>query len=143
MTPEHPSPSHMTSAARLGLDGRVPPVPAGESDRFTWMGHRWYETCTAAGVDQRAGPGGAPAGAGALRGWLHGRRPSHPLGGPDGIKDAVAVRRGERWIMGSYFLLGHKPFKEIKAKFLSDYRGVRGDRRVWAGVRDQPGAEPP
>ncbi len=50
--------------------------------------------------------------------------PSHPLGGPDGAKDALAAKGGQRWIMATYFPRGQKPFKEIKAKFLFDHRGV-------------------
>jgi len=50
--------------------------------------------------------------------------PSHPLGGPDGAKDALALKSGQRWIMASYFPRGQKPFQEIEAKFLSDHRGI-------------------
>ena len=50
--------------------------------------------------------------------------PSHPLGGRDGGKDALAVRDGTRWIMASYFPRGQQPFADIQAKFLSDWAGV-------------------
>jgi hypothetical protein len=50
--------------------------------------------------------------------------PSHPLGGRDGGKDALAVRDGKRWIMASYFPRGQQPFSDIRAKFLSDWAGV-------------------
>jgi hypothetical protein len=50
--------------------------------------------------------------------------PSHPLGGPDGGKDAIVERNGERWVMAVYFPRGERPFREIKAKFLADDAGV-------------------
>ncbi len=50
--------------------------------------------------------------------------PSHPLGGRDGAKDAVAVKDGKRWIMAAYFPRGEQSFSDIKAKFLSDWEGV-------------------
>jgi hypothetical protein len=50
--------------------------------------------------------------------------PTHPLGGPDGAKDAKALKDGERWIMASYFPRGQSTFNEIKKKFVSDYKGV-------------------
>lgn len=50
--------------------------------------------------------------------------PSHPLGGPDGAKDAVMQRGGEKWIMAAYFPRGQQPFSAIKAKLASDYLGV-------------------
>jgi hypothetical protein len=34
--------------------------------------------------------------------------PSHPLGGPDGGKDAVCKRAGEKWIMACYFPRGQQ-----------------------------------
>jgi tetratricopeptide (TPR) repeat protein len=50
--------------------------------------------------------------------------PSHPLGGPDGAKDAVMQRGGEKWIMAAYFPRGQQSFSAIKAKLASDYLGV-------------------
>jgi len=50
--------------------------------------------------------------------------PSHPLGGPDGGKDALAVKDGKRWTMAAYFPRGERSFSNIKAKFLSDWTGV-------------------
>jgi Sigma-70, region 4/NACHT domain/HEAT repeats len=50
--------------------------------------------------------------------------PSHPLGGRDGGKDAVASRDGARWIMAVYFPRGQQSFKQIKAKFKADFAGV-------------------
>jgi hypothetical protein len=52
--------------------------------------------------------------------------PIHPLGGPDGAKDAKARRHGERWIMAAYFPRGQQTFNEIRKKFVSDYQGVAG-----------------
>jgi tetratricopeptide (TPR) repeat protein len=51
--------------------------------------------------------------------------PSHPLGGPDGGKDAVAHRDGFTWIMAAYFPRGQQSFATIKRKFMADFRGVR------------------
>ncbi|WP_433664706.1 hypothetical protein ACQPW1_22685 [Nocardia sp. CA-128927] len=50
--------------------------------------------------------------------------PSHPLGGPDGTRDAIAERDGKRWIMAAYFPRGQQPYREIKKKFLADLVGV-------------------
>lgn len=49
--------------------------------------------------------------------------PSHPLGGPDGIKDILCAKEGKKWVAGAYFPRGQKPFSDIKDKFLSDSRG--------------------
>jgi hypothetical protein len=49
--------------------------------------------------------------------------PSHPLGGPDGIKDILCAKEGKRWVAGAYFPRGQKSFSDIKDKFLSDSRG--------------------
>lgn len=50
--------------------------------------------------------------------------PSHPLGGPDGTKDAVMQRDGEKWIMAAYFPRGQQAFSTVKAKLEGDYLGV-------------------
>jgi tetratricopeptide (TPR) repeat protein len=50
--------------------------------------------------------------------------PSHPLGGRDGKKDAIAWRADTKWIMSVYFPRGPRPFKEIQAKFEDDALGV-------------------
>jgi hypothetical protein len=50
--------------------------------------------------------------------------PSHPLGGPDGGKDALALKNGKRWIMASYFPRGQQSLREIEKKFLLDLKGV-------------------
>jgi hypothetical protein len=46
--------------------------------------------------------------------------PSHPLGGPDGGKDALARKDGRIWAMAAYFPRDQHDFAEIKAKFLAD-----------------------
>lgn len=50
--------------------------------------------------------------------------PSHPLGGPDGGKDAVACRGGRTWVMAVYFPRDQQPFADIRKKFVADFRGV-------------------
>jgi tetratricopeptide (TPR) repeat protein len=50
--------------------------------------------------------------------------PSHPLGGRDGKKDAIAWRDDQKWIMAVYFPRGRKPVREIRSKFLGDAQGV-------------------
>lgn len=50
--------------------------------------------------------------------------PSHPLGGPDGGKDALCSKNGKRWIMAVYFPRGQLQFSIIKKKFLNDLAGV-------------------
>jgi hypothetical protein len=50
--------------------------------------------------------------------------PSHPLGGPDGAKDALCRRDGKTWIMAAYFPRGQQALGAIRSKFLSDLRGV-------------------
>ncbi|MEU7785589.1 tetratricopeptide repeat protein [Amycolatopsis sp. NPDC049159] len=56
--------------------------------------------------------------------------PSHPLGGPDGKRDAHAKRNGESWIMAVYFPRGQRSFSDIKAKLLADYAGVQQHNAV-------------
>lgn len=78
-----------------------------------------------------------------LRGWTNGQGPSerlaaqilisedftdldpsHPLGGPDSGKDAVARKDDQRWLMAVYFPRGQQGFQNIKEKFLGDLTGV-------------------
>ncbi len=64
--------------------------------------------------------------------------PGHPLGGPDGGKDAIVERKGERWVMAAYFPRGQMPFREIKAKFVTDHAGaVANEARGIAFVTNQ------
>lgn len=50
--------------------------------------------------------------------------PSHPLGGPDGLKDAICTRDGKRWVAGAYFPHGPQRFGHVKRKFVKDAQGV-------------------
>lgn len=50
--------------------------------------------------------------------------PSHPLGGPDGGKDALCSKQGKKWIMAVYFPRGQKDFTQIRKKFEGDLLGV-------------------
>lgn len=50
--------------------------------------------------------------------------PSHPLGGPDGGKDAICMKAEEKWIMAVYFPRGQKTFAKIMEKYEGDLRGV-------------------
>lgn len=54
--------------------------------------------------------------------------PSHPLGGPDGGRDAICGKDGEPWVMAVYFPRGLQPFAEIERKFLHDLQGARSNR---------------
>ncbi len=51
--------------------------------------------------------------------------PSHPLGGRDGGRDAVAQKDGKRWVVGIYFPRGQRSFAEIERKFRDDLRDAR------------------
>lgn len=50
--------------------------------------------------------------------------PSHPLGGPDGGRDAIATRDGRRWVMAVYFPREQQRLKTIQDKLMLDYAGV-------------------
>ena len=50
--------------------------------------------------------------------------PSHPLGGPDGGKDAICQRLGAKWIMAVYFPRGEQDLTKTRAKFKADLNGV-------------------
>lgn len=56
--------------------------------------------------------------------------PSHPLGGRDGGKDAVASKDGVQFAMAVYFPRGQQRFETIKEKFEHDLAGVRGNSAV-------------
>lgn len=51
--------------------------------------------------------------------------PSHPLGGPDGGKDAMATKDGVRFAMAVYFPRGAQRFPDIMSKFETDLAGAR------------------
>ena len=56
---------------------------------------------------------------------FHDFDPSHPLGGKDGGKDAIANKDGIRFAMAVYFPRGQQTFNSIKAKFDNDLAGAR------------------
>lgn len=51
--------------------------------------------------------------------------PSHPLGGPDGLKDSKCAKDGKEWIGAFYFPKGEKSFSDVKSKFNDDLEGVK------------------
>lgn len=64
--------------------------------------------------------------------------PSHPLGGPDGGKDALAVRNGKVWLMAVYFPKGQQTFTAIEKKFTADLAGcAANDAEAFAFVTNQ------
>ncbi|MGC2372788.1 MAG: NACHT domain-containing protein [Solirubrobacteraceae bacterium] len=58
--------------------------------------------------------------------------PSHPLGGPDGGKDAVALREDQVWLVAVYFPRGRQPFAQIRRKLISDTESLK--RNHAAGI---------
>jgi hypothetical protein len=50
--------------------------------------------------------------------------PQHPLGGPDGTKDLLCKRNGDRWVAAVYFPPTESSFAEIRKKFIDDLAGV-------------------
>lgn len=50
--------------------------------------------------------------------------PSHPLGGPDGGKDAMCRWNGKPWIMAVYFPRGQPTNAAIRKKFVADARAA-------------------
>lgn len=50
--------------------------------------------------------------------------PSHPLGGPDGLKDIICSRNNKKWIAAVYFPRGTKNFKEVREKYEKDIKGL-------------------
>ena len=50
--------------------------------------------------------------------------PSHPLGGPDGLKDALCQKDGKIRIMAAYFPRGQQTFGTIRKKLQDDAVGV-------------------
>ncbi len=53
--------------------------------------------------------------------------PSHPLGGRDGGKDALALRNGKKYAMAVYFPRGEMSFREIKEKLEYDLKGAKAN----------------
>jgi len=54
--------------------------------------------------------------------------PQCPLGGPDGIKDALCEKNGWLYVGAAYFPHGDKEHKDIKNKFLGDLAGVKKNK---------------
>ncbi len=54
--------------------------------------------------------------------------PSHPLGGPDGLKDFVMRKNNLTWIGASYFPRGQQDFKDTIGKFTKDLQGVKKNK---------------
>lgn len=50
--------------------------------------------------------------------------PQCPTGGPDGRKDLICFKNGNKYVVGCFFGMGQKTYKEIKDKFDGDYEGV-------------------
>lgn len=50
--------------------------------------------------------------------------PQSPVGGPDGTKDIVCYKDGNKFVVGCYFPNGQKKFIDIKDKFDADVLGV-------------------
>ncbi len=50
--------------------------------------------------------------------------PSHPLGGPNGLKDVICIRDGVKWIGSTYFPKGQQHFSAILGKLKHDLKGV-------------------
>lgn len=51
---------------------------------------------------------------------FEGLDPSHPLGGPDGGRDAICTYEEELWVMAAYFPRGKKKISEIENKLRED-----------------------
>lgn len=54
--------------------------------------------------------------------------PSHPLGGPDGLKDILCVKDGKKYIAACYFPREQQNFSALKKKFESDLIGVETNK---------------
>ncbi|MGD9635575.1 MAG: hypothetical protein AB7G28_04915 [Pirellulales bacterium] len=50
--------------------------------------------------------------------------PTHPLGGPDCLKDLVLKHDGKRWIAAAHFANGEKQFSTVRKKYTDDLKGV-------------------
>lgn len=53
--------------------------------------------------------------------------PSHPLGGPDGLKDVVCKKDGLIWIGAFYFPTRPRTFATVRKKFRDDLAGVEAN----------------
>jgi hypothetical protein len=68
---------------------------------------------------------------------FHELDPSHPLGGKDGGKDAIAKKAGKRFVMAAYFPRGRQSLTDIKHKFEADLEGARNNDAGIAFVTNQ------
>lgn len=50
--------------------------------------------------------------------------PSHPLGGPDGLKDIICIKDKARFVGASFFPRGKQRFSRIKKKYTDDLEGI-------------------
>lgn len=55
---------------------------------------------------------------------------SHPLGGPDGLKDIAFTYEGKKWIGAVYFPRGQKTYNEVRVKFQHDLCGVKSNDSI-------------
>jgi hypothetical protein len=53
--------------------------------------------------------------------------PQSPLGGPDGLKDILCTRDGEKWVAAVFFATTRQRFSSIAAKFVHDLEGLRNN----------------
>lgn len=51
--------------------------------------------------------------------------PQHPLGGPDGIKDVLFRRGGERWLAAAFFPTTKASFVRVRNKYQKDLEGLQ------------------
>jgi hypothetical protein len=54
--------------------------------------------------------------------------PSHPLGGPDGLKDVICIRDKTKWIGAAYFPRGQQSSNTVTEKFMHDVAGVQANQ---------------
>jgi hypothetical protein len=56
--------------------------------------------------------------------------PSHPLGGPDGLKDILCKKGQILWVAACYFPNGKKTFRQIYEKFVHDAETLKTEKRI-------------
>lgn len=65
--------------------------------------------------------------------------PTHPRGGPDGLKDVVCFHEGKKWIGAFYFAPSQTGFPATRKKFVHDLEGVtKNNADGIAFVTNQP-----
>jgi len=50
--------------------------------------------------------------------------PQCPLGGPDGLKDILCEKNGEKWVVACYFPTTDSGYSNVEKKFIHDLEGV-------------------